>query len=46
MANYQNSKQYDLEERTFLFAQRVRNFIKRLSMTVANIEDIKQLVKA
>jgi len=48
----QNSKQeekkkiYDLEERTFLFAQRVRAFVKRFPKTIANIEDIKQLVRA
>ena len=35
-----------MEERTFLFAQRVRNFVKRLPKTISNIEDIKQLVKA
>lgn len=43
---YQNSKQYDLEERTYIFAKRVRDFVKKLPKTIANIEDIKQLVKA
>jgi four helix bundle protein len=37
---------YGLEERTFLFAKRVRTFVKRLPRTVCNIEDVKQLVKA
>ena len=39
-------KEYDLEERTFRFAQEVRAFIRRLPRTVANIEDVKQLVRA
>lgn len=39
-------KQYDLEERTFQFAQRVRVFVKKLPRNVANIEDSKQLVNA
>ncbi len=46
MTEKQNSKRYDLEERTLLFAQRVRAFVKKLTKTLANIEDIKQLVKA
>ena len=46
MTEDQNPKQYDLEERTFEFAQRIRAFVKRLRLTLANIEDIKQVVKA
>ena len=46
MAETRKSKQYDLEERTFKFAQQVREFVKKLSKTLANIEDIKQLVKS
>ncbi len=37
---------YDLEERTFQFARRVRLFIKKLPNTTANIEDGKQVIKA
>ncbi|MBE0637949.1 MAG: four helix bundle protein [Bacteroidales bacterium] len=37
---------YDLEERTFQFAKAVRLMIKTLPKTIANIEDIKQLVKS
>jgi four helix bundle protein len=40
------TKPYDLEERTFAFAKRVRCFVKTLPRTIANIEDIRQLVKA
>lgn len=39
-------KQYDLEERTLKFAQDVRAFGKKLKKTVANIEDLKQLIRA
>jgi len=37
---------YDLEERTFQFAKRMRHFVKRLPRTICNIEDVKQLVRA
>ena len=37
---------YDLEDRTFEFAKSVRNFVKRVPKTLANLEDIKQLVRA
>ncbi|MDD5326495.1 MAG: four helix bundle protein [Phycisphaerae bacterium] len=46
MAEKQGSKQYDLEERTFRFAQRVREFVKTLPKTITNIEDSRQLVNA
>jgi four helix bundle protein len=46
MDKKQNSKPYDLEERTFQFAKNVRAFVKKLPKTISNIEDIKQLVKA
>ena len=37
---------YDLEERTFQFAKRVRNWVKTIPKSIANIEDVKQLVRA
>ena len=37
---------YDLEERTFQFAKRVRAFAKLLTKTIANVEDIKQVVRS
>jgi len=40
------TKQYDLEDRTFIFAKDVRAFIKKIPKTVANIEDTKQVVRA
>ncbi len=46
MTKMQNSKQYDLEERTLEFAKRVREFVKKLPKTTANIEDSRQVIKA
>ena len=46
MDEKQNSKRYDLEERTLKFAKRVRVFVEQPNKTIANIEDGKQLVKA
>jgi len=42
----ENGKKYDLEDRTYEFARDVRAFIKLLLRTLANIEDMKQLVRA
>jgi four helix bundle protein len=46
MNKAQNSKQYDLEERTYQFASQIRNLIKRLPRTIANNEDGSQLIRA
>lgn len=47
MTEKQNTnKQYDLEERTLNFARRVREFVKKLPKTLANIEDSRQLINA
>jgi len=37
---------YDLEERTYKFAERCRDFVKNLPRTVANIEYGKQLIRS
>ncbi len=42
----ENSGRNDLEDRTLLFAQNVRRFIKRLPSTISNIEDIKQIARS
>jgi len=42
----EGSKRYDLEERTLQFARDVRAFVKTLPRTIANDEDIRQLVRA
>jgi len=41
-----SKKPYDLEERTFLFAKKVRLFVKTLDKSIANIEDAKQVVRS
>lgn len=46
MNKTQNSKKYDLEDRTFRFGKDVRAFIKWLPRTLINIEDAKQLVRS
>ena len=46
MAKIQNSKPYDLEERTFQFSKAVRLFVKTLPKTIANIDDGKQLIRS
>ena len=42
----EQEKKYDLEKRTFEFAQRVRKFVPKVKYTIANKEDIKQLVRS
>src|SRR5438477_1759138 len=46
MPQNENSKRFDLEDRTFAFAKRSRVLVKRLPKTIANIEDARQLVRA
>jgi len=46
MTENSNSKQYDLEERTYEFSKNVRLLIKKLANTIANTEDSKQLVRS
>lgn len=46
MTKMQNSKQYDLEDRTLEFARRVRELIRKIDRTLANVEDNKQLIRS
>ena len=46
MTETPNTKLYNLEARSFIFAQQVRAFVKQLPRTLANTEDAKQLVRA
>ena len=39
-------KSRDLEERTAVFAENVRDFVRVLPRTISNFEDVKQLVRA
>lgn len=38
--------QYDLEDRTLQFAKHVRKYIKALPKTIANREDVVQLIRS
>ena len=42
----QSGQPYDLEERTYLFAKRMRGFIKTLVRTICNVQDARQLVRS
>jgi four helix bundle protein len=42
----ENEPKYDLEERTFQFARRVRQFIKLIPKTMSNFEDGKQVIRS
>ena len=44
--NVQNSKQYDLEERTFQFSKKVAFFIKKLPKSISNIEYGRQVIRS
>ncbi len=46
MPKTQNSKTYDLRDRTLRFAKRARNYVKNLPRTLSNLEDARQLIKA
>ena len=42
----ENSKQYDLEERTYQFVKNVSLFVSKLPRSTSNIENGRQLVRA
>ncbi|HYY35079.1 MAG TPA: four helix bundle protein [Candidatus Binatia bacterium] len=46
MENEEKAKPYDLEERTAVFAEQSRNFVKKMPRTIGNIEDAKQFIRA
>lgn len=46
MIKDQKKIQYDLEDRTFEFARRVRCFLKDIKRSLSNIEDSKQLIRS
>jgi len=45
-SNEGRRRPYDLEERSLEFAMRVRALMRRLSRTISNTEDGKQLIRA
>lgn len=46
MLTTDQNKKYDLEDRTALFAERVRNFCLKLPKNIANAEYVSQLIRA
>lgn len=46
MSEKRNGREFDLEDRTFRFAQNVRALLKRLPRTICNIEDAKQAARS
>lgn len=40
------AKIYDLEERSAVFAENVRAFVRKLPRTISNFEDARQLVRS
>ncbi len=39
-------KLYDLEQRTLIFAQNTRNYLKKLPKNLLNVDDIKQVLRS
>jgi len=46
MTKYRNSKQYDLEDRTFKFSKKVNYYSRKLSKDIVHFEVLKQLIRA
>jgi four helix bundle protein len=46
MSDNQNSKRYDLEDRSYLFAKNTRGFVKKIPKNISNIEDGKQVIRS
>ncbi len=46
MTQDSNKKLFDLEDRTFDFAKRCRDFVKKIPRTISNIEYGKQLIRS
>lgn len=46
MTEIQNTKKYDLEDRTFKFAQKIIELINKLPKTLSNNEIAKQLMRS
>ncbi len=46
MSEIQKNKIYNLEERSFMFAKDVRDFVRKLPKSAINMEDTKQLIRS
>jgi four helix bundle protein len=45
-AEREPGKMFDLEDRTYRFAERVRDLLRGVEKTVSNVEDLKQLARS
>jgi len=41
-----NEDKYNLKERTYFFTKDIRSFVKKIPITIANMEDGKQLIRS
>ena len=39
-------KEFDLEKRTFVFAQSVRSFVREIPKTITTTDDIRQMIRS
>ena len=46
MYKIRNSKQYDLEDRTYNFAKNCRDFVKQIPLKITSYEYLKQLMRS
>ena len=46
MTKIQNTKRYDLEDRTYKFTKQVIEYVNKLSKTTSSIEIAKQLIRS
>ena len=46
MTKIQNTKQYDLEERTFQFAKNITLYVKQLPKNISNLEYGEQVISS
>lgn len=46
MVEIKNSKKYDLEDRTLLFAKQIRSFANKAPKNLNNSEDLPQLIRS
>ncbi|MBI5328903.1 MAG: four helix bundle protein [Deltaproteobacteria bacterium] len=46
MNQIQSTKQFDLEDRTFLFAKNIALYVRQLPRNISNLEYVKQVVRS
>ena len=46
MSESGENRPYDLQERMFVFAKNVRQFVEKLERTIGNLEDARQVIRS